>query len=189
MSILTKIGGLIPTKLNKILGASLLALACSGTVSHAITMQWTIGNAFMNDGTPVTGSFTYDSVADAYSDINIVTATGTFATFRSGNDQFLNAVTTTGDLTGTRVLYLDFYQVLPGAPGTFASGIIYERTCADVTCSAQINTPYKQTLLGTANYTGAELSTVPLPATLPLLAAGLGLMGFLRRGKAIAATS
>ena len=58
------------------------SLIAAGGVGRASTLQWSLVDVAFNDGTPVTGTFTYDSDTGLYTDWSItVAAQGAFSDF------------------------------------------------------------------------------------------------------------
>jgi hypothetical protein len=150
-------------------------------VASADGVTWTLENLNFDDGGTATGSFVYDATTNTYSDINIVTSTGTKfagATYVAVDPGFgpyafdVAFVTAAGllDYTGTPALELEFftgpdektYESLTNAGGVVLTDI-NEFVCTNTNCSMADD------IRGTGE--GAVVS--PEPATLLLLTAGL----------------
>ena len=72
--------------------AALTAMLCAAQASQAAIIDWTLSNGTFDDGGTFSGTFAFDTTADAITDWNIVTTDGSyhpgidFLTFNSASD-------------------------------------------------------------------------------------------------------
>lgn len=163
--------------------AGAFALAASAAMAAPVT--WTFDNATFDDGTSITGSFVYNANSNTFSDINVMSSLFTYSAVTADSDQNLATLVTksSGDLTGEGSLVLEFFPSLSDAGGIAALVNLssYEGTCRDATCSGSDLIAFRD-VADNSSITGASssVSAVPVPAALPLLAGGLGLLGLVR---------
>ena len=168
--------------MKKLFFATLFALLNAGFMptAHSATLTWTLQDVVFQDGTAI-GSFGYDVDTNTFSAINITTsiAAGGFGvTFGlpsgSGAANLFESVAALADGRPTGIFFA-LVSAMTNAGGTIAilrqdkSG---EYTCSDFDCST---TTIRFVTNGSIT---ASPSAVPIPAALPLFAAGLGALGF-----------
>jgi hypothetical protein len=119
-----------------------LALTClkCGDASAA-TEIWHLKNSVLTNGTAVTGSFAFDPVAGAYSDIRIHAGSTSFGIpdpVSPGNSIVLIAVDGPhSDYTGAPLVAMNWSSNLTAAGGTVGlntAGFSFLGTCGSVTC-------------------------------------------------------
>ena len=80
------------------LACGLAAGLLMSSTASAVTLKWTLVNAVFDDGGVATGSFDYNTVTEAYTDIDVVTTAGsaepgyTFTTFDPATTLFATMV-------------------------------------------------------------------------------------------------
>lgn len=117
--------------------------------AKAVPVMWTLQGVTLTDGGTVTGSFTYDAASNTYSNVNIITTTGSARSgatygFVCGQDvptciglnptsnQVLNLTSTAADQTGLPGLALFFTPSLASGTTVHVDGL--EATCVNATC-------------------------------------------------------
>ncbi len=125
--------------------------------------SWTVQPTAFTDGGSVSGSFTYDASTNAFSNINLVTTSGsalpgaTYTILFGDNNSELSLVTKTGDLTGTPTLVLYFNSPLTNAGGTVAF-TAQEFTCYNAGCNS-LTTPSRNTATNAGTVNGASIAS------------------------------
>jgi len=168
-----------------------LALALSGLSTFALPaaadeVTWDLSGITLNNGVAVTGSFVYDADTNTYSSINLATADGyTYTVDYTSNASALFADTGAANLTNTPLLAMIFDDPLTDAGGTIDIDIAEEEKCDNADCSTATSGPY--------TYSGeivAQASSVPEPATIPLVLTGLLVSGvaIARKRRMVSAT-
>jgi hypothetical protein len=158
---------------------------------QAATVTWFLQDVRFDDGGTATGSFGYDADTNNFSAINITTsASGVFgATYGVpglGTSTFFDTVTAFPVIGESRLAF-ELTAAMTNLGGTIAINLLgfisdVELLCTETSCS--IFTTYRLLSKG-----AITTSPVPIPAALPLLAAGLSAMGFMgwrRKRKAVA---
>jgi hypothetical protein len=172
-------------------------IAISARPASADLVQWTLTGATFEDGTTLTGSFVYDTIAHDYSSIDIVTAGGSVApaeawTFENtnfaANANFLFLLdSSAANLTGTHLIRLGFLSPLAPAGGTLslnASGAFsgdFEGTCGNAKCGGGDT---HDTYLAGGSVVGTVLTPEPAEMGPLVLAAALLAGAAFRRAKA-----
>ncbi len=180
---------------------SILAAAVSiAGAANAAPLKWTLHDV-TSLGSDITGSFVYDADTGTYSVIQITTTAGTVISDGSWSilsiesmyqrSFFLQLVDTAdSDQTGANTLALMFNGHLPAAGGTVDLYATYQGTCAYDTCGVFGAYPGDPTSGFNWNVTGyLTSSAVPEPASLSLLATGVGAIFLTRRRQARIAAS
>ena len=156
----------------------LLGLGVCSVFASAAPVVWTLSGVTFSDGGTASGSFIFDADTNTYSSINVTTTSGsvrsgaTYLFQNGGGAGALGMVTASGNLTGTPDLALSFSSSLTNAGGsrTLAG---FEATCQVAACSSQV-APLRNVTAGSIQSAPAP---VPLPPTVILTLAGVGLMG------------
>ena len=162
----------------------------SATV-NATPVTWTVNNAFFGDGTQLTGSFTYDSSTNTYSNVDIQTSwwdygasgyvhdystsTALFVTeeleFSLGNEcEWRDTSTHFSCFT----LDMQFAEAL-----TNAGGIVALSSSAPFSGEAEWD--WLNNAMGRGILAGGTVSAVPVPAAAWLFGSALAGLGWLRR--------
>ncbi len=152
--------------------------------AQAALVQWELQNVVFDDGGTATGSFSYDSNTNIYSNISITTTLGSARSgafyeylhpFIPQNDRSLFLVATPDTVTGTPIFALSFVSPLTNAGGTSdfvlgpsPSGL--EASCRTDHCSRYAE-PVRRPVSGIV-----FSSVIPLPATVWLFSSALGLL-------------
>ena len=132
--------------------------------ANAAPVVWTLDGVTRSDGGTVTGSFTYDAVADTYSAINIISTPGSssvpgeaYGTPIQAEPTFLYMARTPvpADLTNQNVIFFD-YSALTDAGGTLTLQV----SSSEVLCPSSDCTG---TPLDTVNLSGQVTTTPPTP--------------------------
>ena len=162
------------------------------TASHAALVKWTLVDFVFSDGGTAEGYFIFDTVADVYSDINILTTqgdnydgtsygalAGDWGNASPGN---INVFTTEQlqDYTNASWFRIDADIDFKAQTGDIVNqwlAVGAESYCTNSSCSSAANPHYRDTMSG---YLVAE--AVPLPASAWLFISGcFGLIGIAQR--------
>jgi hypothetical protein len=170
------------SKLIAIAGLVLFGLSGPASDANAATVLWTVQSATFNDGGTLSGSFDFDATTTTYSNVALTTTTGQVLTGDSYSScQFGN--TCPGAFIGfgvIRLLNLVFAAALTDAGGTVGFGLGPTGTTEENEAFSFPPTVLASRNLISGGVTGVpDVSAVPLPATLPLFATGLGALGLL----------
>ncbi len=171
------------------LAFALLAHFAAIGAACANPVTWTLQDWVFDDGGTASGSFVFDADTGVYSNINIITTGGSALAGDSygvpfppfpGNEEIILAVPEAlADLTGSLVLAVTWADFLTNAGGTvyadLMESLVAEFICLDSTCFKASASRFL--------VSGFITSEVPLPAALPLFAAGLAGVASLRRRK------
>jgi hypothetical protein len=158
--------------------------------AQAATLTWVLQGVVFDDGGTATGSFGYDADTNIFSAINITTSVnaGLGTTYGVptgvGNSTLFDTVTAF-PVTGEYRLTFDLTAAMTNLGGTIALNLFsvwldVELLCAEPGCFTLATSRF-------LSQGAITTSPVPLPAALPLFAAGLGAMGFMgwrKRSKA-----
>ena len=159
-------------------------------VASATPVLWTFSGVRFSDGSTASGSFVFDADTVTYSDVLVTTTSAPGTTYDTsevvttlvfGSDATgLNLVDNFGlaDLTGQRILNLDF-----AAPLTNAAGVVnivigfpsFEGTCGVPSCASD---SVDRTVINAEGLIGVS---IPEPTTIALAGLGLIALGFIRR--------
>jgi len=168
---------------------ALLANLTAFGAASANPVTWTLQDWVFDDGGTASGSFVFDADTGVYSSINIITTAGSTLSGDSygvpfppygGNEEIMLAVPEAlADLTGSLVLAVTWADLLTNAGGSvyadLMESLVAEFICLDATCFKVDSARFL--------VSGFITSEVPLPAALPLFAAGLAGVASLRRRK------
>ena len=168
----------------------LLAVAMlAGPMAANAAVVWTVNNALFDDGTAITGSFTYDAAAGTYGAYNLSVAAGSFLpayNYLPDVDagfvglSFANRVDFVALPLESPERYVRFSFAVPltDLGGTVNLGIDGS--------SWECNNCAETRFIVSGYVTGVPSvpDPVPLPAAAWLLLSGLGGLGFLRKRKA-----
>jgi hypothetical protein len=165
----------------------LTTLLLSSISAQAVPLEWTLENVVFSDGGTASGSFFFDADTSSYSNIAVVTTTGSVTTgtsYQYGSVYNAFAVNLTEidspDLTGTQKWlmafgdgYLDFEE-LTNAGGTISINPSHglEGSCLSAQCTDVFQS--RSVVSGT-------VSAVPLPAAVWLFGSALAGLGWMRR--------
>ena len=130
-------------KINPIQLALIAASILAPATASAVVVTYTLSGVTFGDGGTASGSFTYDSDTNTYSNVSISTTIGgvrsgaAYNTISAGfgptNSQFLAVTSSAANQTGLPGFALFFAQALPLFTSTGLGG--QEATCGDATCS------------------------------------------------------
>ncbi|MEQ9125711.1 MAG: hypothetical protein RIM80_24450, partial [Alphaproteobacteria bacterium] len=170
------------TTLKSVAAAAGLALAMAAAPANAALIQWTVQNAFFEDGTALTGTFVVDSNLGIFSDINLQTETGTLGGASYLGDPVLQTQGVFFDTAsgfsgiGEQGLALVFADFLldPSQVVDILFGL--EGICTDPDC-ADPPDPSRALLSGAS----VAAAAVPAPLGLPLALTGAAVFGLVAR--------
>lgn len=180
--------------LSKTIAKSSMALAIGvslmTTASNAAPVNWSLVDVATTDGTTFTGSFTFDAVTGAYSDLAIASSMGdTFNLLGNNVPHGFDVFTAVGGTEGAAFLQLGFETALTDAGGSVSlfGGIAktFAATCDAGGTPGGTFCPLKDQILGESGSVVA--SAVPLPAGGLLLLSGLAGVAGIKRRKTITA--
>ena len=168
-----------------------MAMALAATPSNAAQIKWEVQNAFFDDGTSLTGSFIFDTVLGAFSDLDLRTETGALSgVVYSGDpiEQFFGPPALVFDTAsgatgiGEQGMILIFADLLfdPTKVVGIQEGL--EGICVDADC-ADPPDPARALFSGGSVVAAA----VPAPLGLPLLITGTAILGLAARRRRKAA--
>jgi hypothetical protein len=145
--------------------------------ASADAVTWELEGITLTTGA-VTGSFDYNADTNTYSDISLFTGDGkTYTVDLVSNASALFSDSGAVNLTGTRLLTMEFVSPLTDAGGTIDITIAEEETCDNATCSIETSGPFTA-----SGEIVAETSAVPEPAPVALSCLSvLAIVGFVRR--------
>ena len=162
---------------------SLTLLGLATGQACATTKTWTLQNVTFADGGTGSGSFDYDADMNAFSSINIATSGG--STGFSATYGVLNGTGTATQfsfasglpLTGQSQIKFDLSAALTNAGGIIPLVLFssLEALCATNDCG----TVSLQRGISQGTLSSPTTSPVPVPSALPLLASGLGALGYI----------
>jgi hypothetical protein len=172
------------TSLSAFVVTAAAALFLASSSANAVPVTWTLEDVVFSDGGTATGSYVYNASTNTLSNIHIVTSAnapfGTTygvptpgATLSTLFDT-LPSSSNLADLTGSPRLIFELLAAMTDAGGTISldTSYAFEAICAVAVCGGA---PAADRMI-----TSGEVTTTPLPAALPLFAAGLGALGLLR---------
>lgn len=160
----------------------LLAFFASANV-NAAPVEWTIDSLVFDDGGSGSGSFTYDADTNFYSNIDIVTTSGTsfggaaydvVNDFAPNSSDFLVAIIV--PFSGAPALQLGFATQLTNVGGVVTIDYAVESQCGDG-CEIPVS-DYRSISSG-------QISAVPVPAAVWLFGSALAGLGWLRRKQVV----
>ena len=161
--------------------AGTAALAHAGPAAAA---NWTLTNASFDDGTTVSGQFSYDAAADNLLSYSFTVANGSLpATTYDGSDSYLYASIATGYWTPNELaiaaqdgsyIVFNFASALSNAGGTVS---LLTNSADLTTASWESNSDGSVTRYLTQGAVTTQAAAVPEPATLTLALGGLGALG------------
>jgi PEP-CTERM motif-containing protein len=150
--------------------------------AQAATLTWVLQNVMFADGGTATGSFGYDADTNNFSAINITTSVNaglgtTYGVPTGVGTSTLFDTVTAFPVTGESRLIFELAAAMTNLGGTIAINLFgifldVELLCTEPSCTTL--TTHRFLTQG-----AITASPVPLPAALPLFAAGLGAMGFM----------
>lgn len=157
-----------------------LAMFASMGAAHAAAVTWYLQDVAFDDGGTASGSFDFDADTAIFSNINVITTTGSVLPGETydivlpsspGNSTFLSFANSTGigDFTGTYAIGLELSAPMTNLGGLIAinlAGFALESYCGTADCFAVVQ-PLR---LVTSGYITSE---VPLPGAFFIFAVGL----------------
>jgi hypothetical protein len=183
--------------------AAIAICALTATTATAIPVKWEtdtstgfwlVTNGIVTEVAQkrITGSFVYDADLDQFSDIDLHVETffpvlnyapdyqDQFSPYQGSQVSF-SSEPVSADMTGASLLVLQtFATQLTNAGGSLTNYYWVSRLCLDASCG-YYSQNIGQVLTGSYLTGTPVVASVPLPAGLPLLLAGLGGLGVLRR--------
>ena len=166
---------------------TLVTVVSFGTIpsARAATLTWTLQNFLFDDGGTATGSFGFDADTNTFSGINISTSVNGLlgSNYSLLSPSGVTSATFFDTITGTPAsgesrLLFDLASAMTNAGGTIALNLLAGFFDGEVICPDDFCGTYQTGRILTQGSITAP-SAVPIPAALPLLAAGLGAMGFM----------
>ena len=195
-------------RLRRVLAAALFATALTASAAHAAPVLWTLQSVDLPGGGQITGSFVFDAVTSAYSDVNLTASGGvdlnnapaptfvaTTALGYSGSIVLAAVPALLADLTNSPLIALQFVPAnqpgLTNAGGLLGVFIAAQGLCANSACDSLINIRTGSGGNGFGDANAAVFGTpVPLPGAFGFMAASIVAGGVAlqrRRAKAKAA--
>lgn len=163
--------------------AGAFVFAISASAVNAIPVTWSIDSMIFDDDSYATGSFVFDASSSSFSSINVMTfdesdnLRNTYVAASAGTAISASRVVfvagDSGDLSGSPALTIRLTTSMTdlGGKNDVRPSVSFEGDCQNDTCSVR---GLDRRLVS------GSISAVPLPAALPLLAGGIGLLGLMR---------
>lgn len=170
------------TMLKAAAAAAGLTLALAAAPAQAALIQWTVQNAFFDDGTSLTGTFVVDTNFGTFSGFNLQTEAGALGAaaylgeplVQAANIIFHTASGISG--IGEQGLVLVFDDLLFDPTQIVTIGAGLEGICIDADC-ADPPDPSRALLSGAS----VAAAAVPAPLGLPLALTGAAVFGLVAR--------